>query len=471
MVNIARLQTFSLFFLILVVCVCSNCISAQELVYEVQTDQVILSVNIPHDTDYRVWHSTNPMKIILDLEHVLEHMPSSKTVNDTALKSIRVAQGPGNIGTRIVMDFNYLMPQFDWHFDNNWLTIVVDKIYVQSSIKTISYGVRYGHERRGVAAGPLIVNYLEVRYTDPLVEIKSVLAQEQIFGRELVSDMAVRSQAIAAVNGLFFASDGRPLGILAIDGQLISEPYANRTAIGIKPGKIEMAPVELDGSAIRSDGKRLAISGFNRPRLAEELIIYTPDYGENTRTNIYGTDLIIIDDTVIDKVNGAAAIPRGGVVVSGHGTARDFLNEVEIGDNFEIELKLEPDWLAAGYKYIIGGGPRLVKNKEVCITAELERFQADISNSRAPRTALGVTQDRKLLLVTVNGRKPGISVGVTLKELAELMIELGAVDAMNLDGGGSTTMVIRNQVLNLPSDGVERPVSNALVIITPESRK
>lgn len=75
------------------------------------------------------------------------------------------------------------------------------------------------------------------------------------------------------------------------------------------------------------------------------------------------------------------------------------------------------------------------------------------------------------MIVTVNGRQPGVSVGMTLEELAELMIELGAVDAMNLDGGGSTTMVIRDRVLNIPSDGTERPVSNAIVIITPESRE
>ena len=68
----------------------------------------------------------------------------------------------------------------------------------------------------------------------------------------------------------------------------------------------------------------------------------------------------------------------------------------------------------------------------------------------------------------MNGRQPGISVGVTLTELAEIMIDLGAVDAMNLDGGGSTTMVIRNQVLNLPSDGIERPVSNGIMIINPK---
>ena len=99
------------------------------------------------------------------------------------------------------------------------------------------------------------------------------------------------------------------------------------------------------------------------------------------------------------------------------------------------------------------------------ITGEEERFQADILVGRAPRTAIGITGDQKLLLVTVNGRQPNISVGMTLHELGNLLLELGALQAMNLDGGGSTTMVIRNLVLNLPSDGKERPVGNSIVVI------
>ncbi len=448
-----------------------NLVNAQNLIYQIQPDKVSLSVKIPSDTNYRVWHNTNPMKIIIDLDYALADLPVNETFKDVALAAIRASKGPDNIGTRIVMDFNYLMPQFDWYLEGDWLTVEADKVYVHSSIRTISYGVRYGHERRGIQAGPLIINYLEVRYADPLVEIKSILAQDQIFGRELVSDMAIRSQAIAAVNGLFFASDGRPLGLLVIDGRLISEPYANRTAIGIKPGMVEMASIGLNGTIVQEDGTFIEISGYNRPRLTDELIIYTPDYGTNSRTNIYGIELVVVDNKVIAKQTGATDIPREGIVISGHGSARDFLDQVAVGEDLQIQLQLEPNWLAEEYQYIIGGGPRLVKDGKVHITAELERFQPDVALSRAPRTALGITADRKLLLVTVNGRKPGISIGVTLEELALIMIELGAIDAMNLDGGGSTTMVIRNQVLNLPSDGVERPVSNGLVITTPESRQ
>lgn len=445
--------------------------AGEELVFSVDGEKAVLSVYVPEGSGYRVWQSTNPMKVIVDLDYQIKGLPVDKSVNDSALKAVRASKGPGNIGTRVVMEFNYLMPDVKWELDGERLTVTVNKLYTESTITTISYGVRYGHMRKGIAAGPLIINYLEVRYGDPLVEIRSVLSQDQIYSRELVSSMAKRSHAIAAANGLYFASDGRPLGLLAIDGRLISEPYANRTAIGIKPGEIVIGQVGMNGSVILGDGREFAVSGINRPRLTDELIIYTPDYGETSRTNVWGVDLIVVGDVVVDKVTGQAPIPADGYVVSGHGAARDFLNQVTVGDRITVELKLSPDWLEQGFVHIIGGGPRLVKGGQVYITAEEERFQADIAASRAPRTALGVTADRKLLIVTVNGRQPGVSVGMTLEELAELMIELGAVDAMNLDGGGSTTMVIRDRVLNIPSDGTERPVSNAIVVITPESRQ
>lgn len=110
----------------------------------------------------------------------------------------------------------------------------------------------------------------------------------------------------------------------------------------------------------------------------------------------------------------------------------------------------------------------MVRDGELSLNGEEELFRSDVLQGRAPRTAIGVTASGELLLVTVNGRQPNISVGMSLAELGRLLIELGAVQAMNLDGGGSTTMVIRDLVLNLPSNGQERPVSNAILILAPQ---
>jgi exopolysaccharide biosynthesis protein len=127
--------------------------------------------------------------------------------------------------------------------------------------------------------------------------------------------------------------------------------------------------------------------------------------------------------------------------------------------------------LAEGVIYAVGGGPRLVKDGEIHVTSLEEQFKPDVASGRAPRTAVGVTDDGKLLLIAVTGRKAYHSVGVTLDELAHIALELGAKDAMNLDGGGSSTMVVRNFVMNTPSDGRERKVADAILVFagTPET--
>jgi exopolysaccharide biosynthesis protein len=105
----------------------------------------------------------------------------------------------------------------------------------------------------------------------------------------------------------------------------------------------------------------------------------------------------------------------------------------------------------------------LVKNGGVYLTTKIEQFPPDIASGRAPRTALGLTKDGHVLLVVVDGRQKH-SVGFSLLELALFMQEAGAVDALNLDGGGSSEMVVNGKVVNKPSDGRERRVGDAFVV-------
>jgi hypothetical protein len=124
---------------------------------------------------------------------------------------------------------------------------------------------------------------------------------------------------------------------------------------------------------------------------------------------------------------------------------------------------------------VLGAGPRLLRAGRIVVrsAAGSEGFDPPQAPSffrafvagRNPRTLAGVRADGTLLLVTVDGRRPAWSVGMTLPEAARLMLRLGARDALNLDGDGSSTMVVRGEVVNRPSDRVgERPVSNGLVV-------
>jgi exopolysaccharide biosynthesis protein len=114
---------------------------------------------------------------------------------------------------------------------------------------------------------------------------------------------------------------------------------------------------------------------------------------------------------------------------------------------------------------ILGAGPRLVTNGRVDVTDAREQMIPTFRTDLHPRTAIGSLADGRVLLLTADGRRPPERVGLTLDQLAELFIELGARDAINLDGGGSTTMVVKGELVNFPTDATgERPVSDAIVV-------
>jgi exopolysaccharide biosynthesis protein len=113
----------------------------------------------------------------------------------------------------------------------------------------------------------------------------------------------------------------------------------------------------------------------------------------------------------------------------------------------------------------LGGGPKLVTNGRLDITTAREKMLPTFATDRHPRTAIASLRDGRALLAVVDGRQPSLSIGMTLSELAGFLIELGAIEAINLDGGGSTTMVVRSAIVNSPSDATgERPISDAILV-------
>lgn len=127
------------------------------------------------------------------------------------------------------------------------------------------------------------------------------------------------------------------------------------------------------------------------------------------------------------------------------------------------------------FEDVTNGVSRLIRTGKIDITWEQEKASRSFAETRHPRTAVAKLKGRKFLMMTVDGRQPGVSVGMSLQELAEYLISLGAVDAMNLDGGGSTTMFLDSKVVNTPSDKEgERKVGDAILVTLrkkPSSKK
>lgn len=287
--------------------------------------------------------------------------------------------------------------------------------------------------------------------------------------------MAARHGAIAAINAGFFRVGGtyrgEPDGLLVTNGKVLSEPVRGGAALALTNAggtKVAFARVTLK-PALQLNGKEtIPVQGFNRPREADQLIVFTPEFHRTTLTTPDGLEVIVRRGRVqeVREGRGSSVIPTDGFVLSASGTARDALRQLRRGTTIKIHTPMQTTPALPFFpEVLLGGGPILLA--QGAIQTNTDGFNpTSFVNTRHPRTAIGTGKDGTLVLVTVDGRQPKKSIGMTIPELAALMLELGCEEAMNLDGGGSTTMVIGGKVANSVSDTTgERAVSDALLVI------
>jgi exopolysaccharide biosynthesis protein len=354
-----------------------------------------------------------------------------------------------------------------------------DSLKLQEVEPGIEHGqTTSGHASKDELTGPWFINVLRIDLKR--VRLKIVHALDEGVGLETVSSLAARYGAPAATNGGYFriagTYRGESLGLLILDRALISEPYNDRAEFGLIDAghttEVIFGHLRFAGE-ISVGPARHSVQGLNRPLSSDELIIFTPKFHRTTLTNAGGIEVVVRRGRVaaIRDLKGSSEIPAAGYVISAVGRAREWVKthvRKDIMVNFawrlnSIESGADVDWMRA-YS-VLGGGPQLIKGGKIAITDKEEKMAPGFATDRHPRTAIAKLESGKLLLVTVDGRQPGVSTGMSLERLAELLLEFGAVEAMNLDGGGSTTMVIHNKVVNRPSDQTgERPVSDAILI-------
>ena len=341
-------------------------------------------------------------------------------------------------------------------------------------------GVTYDRGVQFTPRGPVAINVLTGPRPGGLTTLEPVLSNETIVGRETLTRMQRRlapGATSAGVNGDYFTlATGRPSGVLLRDGELLNPPNGRRASVGIATdGTLDVRRVSLAGTW-RTGVQAHPLGALNQPPGANGVALFTQAYGAATPA-LPGAYAVILFPfpaatpdvdlvaPVVEALSGATPvpIPLGGAVLVARGSSATTLQtEAPAGATAAVRLSLRPAW--PGIVAAIGGGPQIVRSGAPVFSAG-EAFTTRQLGPAAPRTGVGQLRDGRVVLVAVDGRQSGYSVGLTNFELAQALVRLGAVTGMALDSGGSTTMAFDGSLLNRPSGGSERAVSTALMLM------
>ncbi|MFJ6026600.1 phosphodiester glycosidase family protein [Pseudarthrobacter sp. NPDC092424] len=328
--------------------------------------------------------------------------------------------------------------------------------------------------------------------------------------RETTSQLSTFAGALTAVNGGFFVMDpaagapGDPAGAAVQDGKILSEPVGDRPSLVLDKNGTSIQRLHWHGTVTAPGTAELPLDGINRvPGLirncggtddtptnlplhdltctdADEIVTFTPEFGPTTPSGP-GLEAVLDAHGTVTAVNHTrgTTVPAGGQTLQAIGADADKLAALAVpGAKLKVATDLldetGKDLKTGATTDVINGGPTLVENGQLNITAKRDGMvRSNDSNSffygwvhkRNPRTIAGVDAQGRTLLVTADGRQT-TSLGLSIKESADVARSLGMVNAINLDGGGSTAMVQDGQIVNSPSDATgERPVGDALLVL------
>jgi uncharacterized protein YigE (DUF2233 family) len=346
------------------------------------------------------------------------------------------------------------------------------------------------------------VRVVTVDPSHPEVKLRALLSNDKAVKREKSSATARRKShvgmdAMAAINGGMAKRNAvnayaAPLSMHVSNGELMVSQACTWPTIGIDAdGDARIANVRVH-TEVTIPGLRdpRTIHRVNTHRDDPKVVLFTRKFASSTRTASGGTEVILdlerkvgpsdSQEVTVVKVRrggGNTELRDGQAVISMKGPNNQWVKDLRAGQRLQLTTRVvrkvnkrcggtiqeASGW--SGVAEALGGNYYTARNGSV---AAPTKSAYPSGSQRHPRTGVGVTADGRVLMVTVDGRQSGYSVGVTLKEMGRLMLNLGAKHAFNLDGGGSTAMSRRFttsgefKITNRPSDGKERGATNAL---------
>lgn len=358
---------------------------------------------------------------------------------------------------------------------------ILDKTYATDTIRHLSVGPGTVYTHINIPDIPLNVFFLKIDSKNPHIAFETVLSYDSIMGNETTSRMAIRKSSpghtlFAGTNADFYDTGtmkGMPINGSAIDGQVAKKPSDSRPLMGFDAMDVPVMDILNYEMSVSVNGVKTIIDEVNYPRYENKLVLYNQYNGKTTRTNNYGSEAELrplgkwdINKPVQCEVvqvypkKGTNPIRNGYAYLSGHGTKESIVNGLKQGDIVEINYAFAGKFNGdnKNWQSLFGGDRVMVRNGQI---------QENDWAENHPRTGIGMTQDSTQVIMCVVDGRSSASAGVTTKRLGDIMRSAGAYNAMNMDGGGSSAMYIKElNVVNKTSDGSERAVANGIYAVS-----
>ncbi|PKM57900.1 MAG: hypothetical protein CVU98_03780 [Firmicutes bacterium HGW-Firmicutes-3] len=351
--------------------------------------------------------------------------------------------------------------------------------YEKITQKQVTSGLTYETKAKLTSRGWVDIHVLKMDLNNPYVDL-DILRSSKVFGEKLtVTSMVNQSaKAVAGVNASFFNMKENPSDIIGAeykDGYVVLQDLYNHYDKGVASLIQTEESIFLDffsgNIQLRnSAGLKMDLYGINKINVQVKPVIFDQKAAKTTAESLRINNsykMVVVDGVIIDHKLPMenVAIPANGYIISMYkGLYEIYFETFKIGE--KVTLSVANSMASNPIKMILSGGGKIIENG-----ALVEKGTILTKNTNAPRTAVGITQNKDFLIaMVVDGR--GQSIGTTHAELGRYLLEYGAYDAIHYDGGGSSSMVSRplgtftSNLVNKPSDGAERKVVNALGFVT-----
>lgn len=360
------------------------------------------------------------------------------------------------------------------------ILILISNLYAQTLFDQLFIAPGLNYSISKTDSPPLIIHTIELDLTSPFIQIETSLAKDTLMQREVLSSIAKRNNATLAINGDFFdPSNGMIVNFMVRNGELIKSPIPRGAFVITRDRKPIISVFSLSIS-IETHYGIIPVNNLNVPRGGNEAVIFTDKFGKSTVISsnaLAGIDIELLNfsqalpssGVITAKIGNiyygttSSPIPNKGGILSLGGKALSYLPYLKPGDEVRITTKLNPpiDVLQA-----IGGGAILLKDGNIAFGSTNEQpLPKEITERKNPLTVVAIDNNNKVYFLVIEGRSLQSS-GMTYIEVANYLKDMGMKDALTLDGGGSSQIIINGKIMNTPSDGRERAIANAIIVKT-----